>query len=79
MKNQNKKYNLNEKNRRRMNEIFGKAMWIGTVMYTEDEKKAVDQKTLASIIRNAALIRSIAWDIAHDLGLEILEYMPEDK
>ena len=48
-------------------------------MYTEDEKKAVDQKTLASIIRNAALIRSIAWDIAHDLGLEILEYMPEDK
>ena len=69
----NKKYDLNETDRRRLNDILGKALSIATVLYTEDEKKRVDQKALMAIIRNAGLIRSIAWDIAHGLGLEVLE------
>lgn len=73
MEKENKKYDLDETNRRRLNDILGKALSIATVLYTEDEKKRVDQKTLMAIIRNAGLIRSIACDIAHGLGLEVLE------
>ena len=49
----NKKYDLNETDRRRLNDILGKALSIATVLYTEDEKKRVDQKALMAIIRNA--------------------------
>ena len=68
-----KKYELDETNRRRLNEILAQALTIAIVLYTEDEKKSVDQKTLMTIIRKSGLIHSIAWDIAHSLGLEYLE------
>lgn len=67
------KYKLEEKNRRRLNEIYAKAMVIAIALYTDDEKKSVDKNTLETIIRKAVEIRTIAFDIAEELKIDFFE------